>query len=148
MEAQFKKRRRKEQILLDKKYASAKEEHIVALYFHEQYHSPRCWKTVREAKQIYNILKSESARLAAVKEQILIRYLGLGWAKAHHPWSRDGETFTSDTLFKHLLNVVIPLRNELDVPPEPPLNVPDLPDVTNLGTVSELAERMKEVSEI
>ena len=147
LEKQFEKRRRKEEIALDKKYKDATEEYIVALYFFEQYHSPRCWTCVDTARIFYLKLKSETARLAAVKEQILIRYLGLGWVEAHHAWSEEGATFTSRVLLTHLLEVVIPLAGKMNVPAEPPLNVPALPQVKKLGTVSELAEEMKELSD-
>ena len=53
--------------------------------------------------------QSEEQKLKVVKEQILIRYLGLGWEKAHHPQSQAGRTFTPDELFLQLINVVIPL---------------------------------------
>ncbi len=40
--------------------------------------------------------ESKSTRLNAVKEQMLICYLGLGWDDAHHPWSKSGVTFSSN----------------------------------------------------
>ena len=61
-----------------KQYANATEGYVVAIYVYEQYHSPRCRKSVKEARSTYARLTSETARLAAVKEQILIWYLGLG----------------------------------------------------------------------
>jgi len=57
-------------------------------------------------------LKSKTALLGAVKEQIPIRYLGSGWVKAHHAWSENGNTFPSRRLFNHLLDMVIPLTEE------------------------------------
>ena len=39
--------------------------------------------------------------------------------------------------------MVIPLADKLEVPREPPLNVPDLPQVKNIRIVSELAEELK-----
>jgi hypothetical protein len=59
------------------KNALTQEEYIVAIELWEQYHSLRCWKTKEMVVEVYNKLKSESARLSVVKEQILIRYLGL-----------------------------------------------------------------------
>ena len=75
---QFEKRRVKEDIQLDRKYDDAKEEFIVAIYFHKQLLSTRCWRTKEVANEVYLGMRSKAARLAAVKEQILIRYLGLG----------------------------------------------------------------------
>ena len=71
---------------LENKYEDATVDYIVAIYFHEQYHS----------SEFNSDLGSETARLAAVKEQIRIRYLGLGWELAHHDWSEGGRTFSSE----------------------------------------------------
>ena len=38
--------------------------------FFEQYHSKRCWDTVAKARDRYKALKSETEKLAAVREQI------------------------------------------------------------------------------
>ncbi len=111
----------KEEIAHGKKIARCREEYIVAIELWEQYHSPQCWKTVEYSQSVYEQLKSESARLNAVKEQILIRYLGLGWEDAHHPWSKSGVTFSSKQLLKHLIETVIPMANELTIPVEPPI---------------------------
>ena len=46
---------------------------------------------------------------------------------------------------KHLVEVVAPLAEELDVPPEPPVNVLKIPEMKVLGTVSELGEDMKKL---
>ena len=48
---------------------------------------------------------------------------------------------------KHLVEVVIPLAEELDVPPEPPVNVPKIPEMKVLGIVSELGEDAKKLSD-
>ena len=105
----------------------------------EQYHSPQCWKTVEYAQSVYGQLKSETARLNAVKEQILIHYLGLGWECAHHPWSKSGVTFSSKQLLKHLIETVIPMANGLPIPVEPPIKFPSPPESQLLGTESELS---------
>ena len=72
LKKQFETKRRKEEIALEKKIELAREDYIDALYLFEQYHSPRRWKTEAEAVSIYNQLKSESARKAAVKVRISI----------------------------------------------------------------------------
>ena len=87
------KRRRKEEINLENNYEDATDDYIVAIYFHEQYHSPRCWLTLEVAAELYSDMGSETARLAAMKNQIFIWYLGLGWELAYHDWSERGMTF-------------------------------------------------------
>ena len=139
--------RRKEQIKLEKKLTDAQEDYIVAIYFWEQYHSPRCWKTVEIAKMHFKKLNSETARLVAVKEQILIRYLGLGWVKAHHAWSSGGTTYLAKYLLGWLIETVIPMADNVDIPSEPPLSLPSPPELPSLGTISDLALVYKTASE-
>ncbi len=64
-----------------------------------QYHSSRCWLTIIKADEIYKKLGSEGKQLKAIKEQLLMRSLGLGWNEAYHAWSKDGIPFTSNQLF-------------------------------------------------
>ena len=144
---QFQLRREGEELALKKAKSDATEDHIVAIYMYDQFHSKRCWKTVRQANHFYSRLKSEAAKLRAVKEQILIRYLGLGWVDAHHPWSAGTIAYTSKQLLRHLTLKVIPMADDLPVPTEPPLNLPSLPVMSKLGTVSSLAKEHEQHSE-
>ncbi len=68
-----------------------------------------------------------------VRNQILIRYLGLGWDKAYHPWSKQGREYTHAELFQHLITTVIPLSQTEIVPESPPLKLPQLPPSAKLG---------------
>ena len=136
--------RRRREIIFEKKLEEAEDDYIVAIYFHEQYNSKRCWDNVEKAKDVYRRLKSESTILAAVKEQILIRYLGLGWTDAHHPWLLKEEgTFSSKRLFKLLVDTVIPMADTRLTPDEPPVTMPTPPKMHKLGTTSKLAENLK-----
>ncbi len=135
--------RRKEEIALERKIDQAQSEYIIAIYFYEQYHSKQCWATVEEATNIYQQLPTESSRLNAVKEQILIRYLGLGWKEAHHPWSSQGEMYTSSDIFRHLIETVIPLQDIMEVPDDAPINLPTAPDVNKLGLQTDVALNLK-----
>jgi hypothetical protein len=137
--AQKEARLKKEEIAHRKKIDITQEEYIVAMEFWEQYHSPCCWTTASMAISVYNLLKSETARQNAVKEQILIRYLGLSWEEAHHPWSSQGVVFNSQHVLNHLIEKVLPLAQQHEVPSEPPINFPKPPDMMKLGTESELA---------
>ena len=65
-------KRRKEDIVLEKKQENALEEYIHALYLLEQYQSKRCWRTKVTALGNYLGLRRKSARLLAVN----VRFLG------------------------------------------------------------------------
>ena len=69
----------------DLKDKNAEENHVPDLYFHQQYHSPRCARTVQKALNAYEKLTTTKDKFKFVKEQIHIRYLGLGWVDAYHP---------------------------------------------------------------
>ena len=114
------------------------ENFVVAIYFWEQYVSPRCRKTVDKATSIYKKLKTPTAKLRAVKEQILIRYLGLGWIEVHHPWSKAGLTFSPDELFQHLIEKVILLSKDNTVPDKSPSKLPSPPEMYKLGTMADI----------
>lgn len=83
--------------------------------------SVRRWKSADEANQINRELASESRRLNAVKEQILIRKIGFGWLDYAHQWSQDGYQYSPRELLHHLINTVIPLEIERGVPSEAPI---------------------------
>ncbi len=109
---------------------------IANSYLWQQFDSPRCCKSSKEALNIFNDLSSKSAKLKFVKEQILIWYLGLGWTKAYHPWSKKKHVFSPVELMEHFVKVVLPLQNTEIVPDEPPINLPGLPTLPALGTVA------------
>ena len=64
----------------------------------------------------------------------MIRYVGLGWEEAYHPWSKGGYIYTPNKLLQHLTVVVIPLQRTLKVPEHPPMNLPTRPLLPTLGT--------------
>ena len=71
MVRQLEMKRRKEEIILEKKLENALEDYINVLYLFHQYNSKRCLMTRVIALENYLGLKSESARLAAVKVRFL-----------------------------------------------------------------------------
>ena len=68
----------------------------------------------------------------------MIQYLGLGRVEAHHAWFGGAVTFGADKKM-HLVENVITLSDKLEVPPEPPLELPRPPDVKEMETTSDLA---------
>jgi hypothetical protein len=118
------------------KLQSTERDLINISYLHQKYFSPRCWKTVQQALDEFEKLSSKKDKTECVKEQILIRYLGLGWEEAHHPWSKNKHQYTASELLKHLCEVVIPLQDVKEVPSEAPIKLPTRPDRYTLGTKS------------
>ncbi len=91
---------------------------------------------VGQALDEFEQLTSKKDKIECVKEQIFIRYLGLGWEEAHHPWSKNKHIYTASELLKHLCEVVIPLQDVKEVPDQPPIKLPARPDSFTLGTKS------------
>ena len=76
--------------LHNKKMVSTQEGYINASYLHQQHNSPRCWMTEEHTFSAFEGLRWGNDCMLAIKEQILICYLGLGRVEAHHPWSKKG----------------------------------------------------------
>jgi len=129
-------RAQKREDLQEKKATASQQKFKEASWLHQQYHSPRCWKTSKQACKEFKKLGSHTQQLKYTKEQILIRYLGLGWEKAYHPWLRDKYTFTAMELLEHLVNTVIPLETSETVPKEAPYHMPRIPDMKKMGITS------------
>ena len=129
-------KREKMELLLQKKLDDKGSNFLENLYLWDQWHHEKCWHTEAEANEQYNALTSKSAKLKAVKNQLLIRYLGLGWDEAYHAWSCNGVDYTPLHLFRFLVDVVIPLKGEKEVPEEPPVELPAPPDMPTLGKTS------------
>ena len=64
-------KRRKEEIILEKKLENALEDYIDPFYLFDKYNSKRCWQTKVVALEKLG-LKSKSARL----EVVMVRFLG------------------------------------------------------------------------
>jgi hypothetical protein len=126
-----------------KKIDATQEDYIVGLYFYEQYLSPNCWGNEKEAKNQFALLGSEVAKLQAIKEQHLIRTLGFGWDDAHHPWSKNGVTYSAQHLLGHLCKVFIPLAAKKTNPDEASEKLPTAPGVHTLGTLSAIGEELE-----
>ena len=86
----------------------------------------------------FDNLTSESARLRAVKEQILIRVRGFGWDDAGHAWSKGEVTYSSMELYLWFVNHVLKLDEERGIPNEPPFKFQDNTTKYQLGTDSGL----------
>ena len=52
-----------------------------------------------------------------------MRYLGLGIEEAHHLWSENTQSFTSQELLDHLVDKVFPHEKTIILPTEAPIIV-------------------------
>ena len=138
LERQKAARLKHEELAHKRKLESSKEQFIIAFGFYERYSSGRCWKSITESYQIFNQLNSESARVKAVKEQIMIRVKGFGWEDLKHPWSKNNVPYTSIELMNHFVQVILTAEREREIPDGPSMNLPGPSEKLKLGTTTEL----------
>ena len=69
----------------------AKEDLIEASYYWDMFHSEVCWKgNLSIVLKMLGQLKSVSAQTEALKENIRMRVIGLGWKQFTITWSSNG----------------------------------------------------------
>jgi hypothetical protein len=74
----------KEKLAKEKKLKASMEDFMNASYLHQQC----CAMTDVQVFREFDKLKTNASQYRYLKEQILIRYVGLGWEEAYHPWSK------------------------------------------------------------
>ena len=98
---------RKEELLREHGVNKASEAFIDSLYYYEMYCSLACWKTVTMVDRELRMLKSKTAKLNVLKENIRMRVLGLGWKDLSIPWSKQGNILTVNQLTTHLKSIIL-----------------------------------------
>ncbi len=126
-------KQQKEELMLEKGLTTAQELYIDALYYHEMFHSPACWKKATDVNRGLRKLTSKSAKLEAVKENIRMRVVGLGWDDCRTAWSKNGKEYTPDELAQHLKNIIRDTRNR-KIPKNAPVVLPMRKELPVLGT--------------
>ena len=98
----------------EKNLDEAMETYIDALFCLKLYHSPRRWWSAAQARREFAALPSDARRLAVAKQQLLIYVNGLEIEDAHHPWTKEGHTYTGHKLLEWIINTAMPLAKELE----------------------------------
>ncbi len=147
LQMQRERRFKKKQAARNKKVEGEMAQGTANSYLWQKYDSPWCCKLAKDAFDLFDELGSKSAKLQFVKEQILIWYLGLGWDKAYHPWSRNKHVYTPTELMEHFVKMVLPLANTEVVPDAPPMSLPGLSSLPALGTVAHDVTALEETKD-
>ena len=79
-----------------------------------------------------NKIKYKKDKLGALKEDIQIRYLGLGWDECKAKWSEGGVTLSSVDLTIFFKDLMI-FKKKWAVPENPDVSVPKRRDMSILG---------------
>ena len=78
LEKQRAAKEKKEEVLKQRGFERASEAYIDGIYYHEMVNSQACWKTSAQVDRELKKLKSKSAKLDGLKENIRMCVLGLG----------------------------------------------------------------------
>ena len=143
LEKQREEKQRRQETLRQKKLVAAQSEYADALIFLEMFHSPACWRTVREIHRNFNELGSDTAQREAMKTQIRIRVIGLGWKDLGHAWSKNGYVYSGEELRDHLIEIILPEERRRTIPSTPPVVLPSRVDRGKLGRLSADCELLK-----
>ena len=127
-------KRMKQEILRKQGMNKSSEAFIDSLYYFEMYSSLSCWKTTSEVNRELKRLKSNTSKLNALKENIRIRVLGLGWTDLSTPWSKSGICLTVSELTVHL-KYIISQENKRTIPSKPPALRPKRKTLPLLGNI-------------
>ena len=63
-----------------------------------------------------------------------MRVFGFGWKGLHVPWSENGCDFSADELRDKLITIIITAEADRVIPSVPPVKLPSLKKITQLGT--------------
>ena len=94
------------------------------MYHQDKYYSPACLETPRSIDTEVKKLKSDTARREELKEQIRIRWLGLGWDDCQHAWSAKEVDYSAKVLADHLKNHILKKNSKHWVPSKSPVDLP------------------------
>ena len=114
----------------------AKEDLIEASYYWDMFHSEVCWKgNLSIVTKMLGRLKSVSAQTEALKENIRMRVIGLGWKQFTITWSSKGAKRPVSELAAHL-RMIIREEKKLTPPKDPALVMPKRCKLPTLGTAT------------
>ena len=125
-------KRKKEKIAHELGMKNVTEQYIDSLYYNDKYGSSACWMKVSDVDKELKKLKSKSAKLWALKENIRIRVIGLGWNEFSHPWSKNGIEYSPNELAEHLKKIIKAEKRRV-IPRGPPTLVPQRKNLPSLG---------------
>lgn len=94
-----------------------------------------CWLTGKTALQ-YKKDKEEG-----LKDNILMRFKGMGWVDAQTTWSKDGKKKTIPQLQQRLLEIIAITRG-FEIRDKPPTKVPQRKQTAILGTLTNKVREM------
>ena len=100
-------RSQKKEAEKDKGNEDAEDEFIEYMIYHRMWDSKACWKTVSEVTAGLRYIKTKGGKVAALKDNIRIRWKGIGWMECEIMWIIDGHKLTIPELANQLKELII-----------------------------------------
>ena len=127
----------------------AEDEFIECIIYHRMWDSEACWKTVTDVMTGLRRIKSISGKIASLKDNILIRWKGLGREECETRWTVLGHELTIPELANRQKDLIrMQHKYKWVVPEKPAVLVPHRNNIVFLGTetrqVGELDKKAKE----
>ena len=119
-----------------KNMLKAKESMIEASYYWEMYKSDTCWTNYNTVTKMLRRLKSETAKIEALKENIRLQVIGCGWSQFAITWSHRGKKRSVVELTAHL-KMIIKQEKKLTVPSDPAIELPTRAELPVLGIATQ-----------
>ena len=135
LEAQREAKRKRDELVKEESLSGATGEYIECLIYHRMWNSERCWNLAAQVKAGLKKLQYKYEKEELLKDNILMRYKGMGWATAHTTWSKDGKKKTLQELQKRLIEIIKETKS-LVIPSKPPTKVPQRKNFAILGTLT------------
>lgn len=73
----------------------------------------------------------------------MIRVIGFNWSQFQHPWSKNGIAYSPNELACHL-KVILKAERKLEIPMEPPIELPQRKQLPALGELTADAKALDE----
>ena len=96
----------KEEAEKDKGNKDAEDEFIECMIYHRMWDSEACWKTVAEVTAGLRDINTKGEKVAALKDNIRIRWKGLGWIECETRWTVDGQKLIIPDLENRLKELI------------------------------------------
>ena len=136
LEKQQERKQEKKASLFKGRLKSATRVYVDKLYYRDMLDSDACWKTCAKVDMELKKIKSDTRKREALKDQIKMRSLGLGWNDCHHAWSKGGTPYSSAVLATHLKQNITKKHKTRKIPKKPPIDYPTRKELPVLGTLS------------
>ena len=145
-------RAQKDKVAEEKGLVDAEDEFIECIIYHRMWDSEAFWNTVTDVTTGLRRIKTKSGKIASLKDNIRVRWKGLGWEEFEKRWTVLGHELKITEL-ANCLKELIRMQHKYKwvVPENPAVLVPQHKNIVFLGTatrqVGKLDKKSKEVED-